>query len=74
VERSGFAAMFPGLEVPPAPHLGGFALAVADIAATRAVLTKAGVYFKNWGEKGIWIPPEDTGGAVLAFVDQSTPS
>ncbi|TAL01675.1 MAG: VOC family protein [Rhodospirillaceae bacterium] len=74
VERSGFAAMFPGLDVPPAPHLGGFALAVADIAATRSVLAKAGVYFMNWGEQGLWIPPEDTGGTVLAFVDQSTPT
>ena len=74
VERGGFAAMFPGLDIPPRPHFGGFALAVADIAATRSVLTKAGVYFKNWGEKGIWIPPEETGGTVLAFIDQSTPA
>jgi hypothetical protein len=73
VERSGLSAMFPGLDVPPAPHLGGYALTVADIAATRAMLTKAGIYFRNWGEKGIWVPPEDTGGTVLAFVDQSSP-
>jgi hypothetical protein len=72
VERTGFSAMFPGLEIPAPPHLGGFALTVADIDATRAFFTKTGVYFKNWGEKGIWVPPEDTGGAVLAFVDQSS--
>jgi len=73
VERSGLSAMFPGLDVAAAPHLGGYALNVADIAATRSTLAKAGVYFKNWGEKGIWVPPEDAGGAVLAFVDQSSP-
>jgi len=73
VERSGFAAMFAGLDIPPAPHLGGYALTVADIDATRSFLAKEGVYFKNWGDKGIWIPPEDTGGAVLVLIDQSTP-
>jgi catechol 2,3-dioxygenase-like lactoylglutathione lyase family enzyme len=73
VERGGFSAMFPGLDIPPAPHLGGYAVAVADIAATRALFAKTGIYFKNWGDKGIWVPPEDTGGAVLAFVDQSSP-
>jgi hypothetical protein len=73
MERRGFGAMFPGLDIPAEPHLGGYALTVADIDYTRTFLTKAGVYFRNWGEQGIWIPPEDAGGAVLALVDQSAP-
>jgi len=73
VEKTGFAAMFPGLDIPPPPHLGGFALTVTDIAATRSMLTKAGIYFQNWGENGVWVPPEDAGGTVLAFVDQRAP-
>lgn len=73
VERGGFTAMFPGLDVAQRPHIGGFAVTVADIALTRALFAKKGVYFRNWSDKGIWVPPEDTGGAVLAFVDQSAP-
>jgi hypothetical protein len=73
VERGGLTAMFPGLDVGQPPHIGGFALTVADLAATRALFAKQGIYFKNWGDKGIWVPPEDTGGAVVAFVDQSAP-
>lgn len=73
VERGGFSAMFPGLDVGQPPHIGGFALTVADLAATRALFAKQGIHFKTWGDKGIWVPPEHTGGAVVAFVDQSAP-
>jgi hypothetical protein len=72
VERSGFNAMFPGLDVPPPPHLGGFAVAVTDIGATRSLFATTGISFKNWGDQGIWVSPEDTGGTVVAFVDQSS--
>ena len=70
VEPKGFNALFPGATAPTAPALGGFTLAVADIAVTRGVLEAAGVPFHFWGDKGIWVGPEFTGGAVLVFVEE----
>jgi hypothetical protein len=70
LEPAGFAALFPGAKAPAAPALGGFTLAVDDIAVTRAVLEKAGVPFHYWGDTGLWVPPEHAGGAVVVFAEE----
>jgi hypothetical protein len=70
VEPKGFGALFPGATAPAAPALGGFTVAVEDIATTRGVLEAAEVPFHFWGDKGVWIGPEHTCGAVLVFVEE----
>ena len=70
VESKGFNALFPGATAPAPPALGGFTLAVNDIAVTRGVLEAAGVPFHFWGDKGIWVGPDYTAGAVLVFVEE----
>lgn len=70
IQPKAFRALFPSAAAPDAPCIAYHAITVADIGATRAHLTQAGVPFQPWGADGVWIGPELAGGSTLVFVDQ----
>jgi hypothetical protein len=61
----------PGQFVPPAPSPAGFGVRVAALDATRAYLASRGVPVHEAtpgaGPAGLWVAPEDAGGAALLF-------
>ena len=69
----GMTAICPGAKLPAPPCFASFAIKVKDITATRAFLTSKHIPFQVSGEKSVWLKPEQACGAVLLFVDESTP-
>ena len=61
-------ALYPGVTAPTLPYIAAHTYAVADIAATRAVLAENGVATRDGADGGLWVGPEDAHGSVISFI------
>ena len=64
-------ALYPGVTAPTLPYIAAHTYAVADIAATRAVLAGNGVATEDGADGGLWVRPEHAHGSVLSFIGDS---
>ena len=58
----------PEVTAPTLPYIAAHTYAVADIAATRAVLAGNGVATEDGTGGGLWVRPEHAHGSVLSFI------
>jgi hypothetical protein len=68
VAPDGLPALLPGAVPPAVPSLVGFTVAVADLAATRALLTDRGVPFASVAGD-LLVPATEAAGATVTFTN-----